>query len=204
MDIGKLADMVEVFEGLEDWRNAQQTRRRLSEVLTVAVCAVLSGADCRRNRHAQARLPGDEGADLRVMAMLAFEGLDVLGQAEHALHHGFEARCAFGVGSTVDHQCGFCSLRLEVHLQARWTAVPDQALAQGRVTRRLGDCMRVASVEGENVAGSVGGRQRNGAGKHRVDRGLPPGCEARRAGRQSLHDHPVQPATFARAACSFR
>lgn len=45
MDIGKLADMVEVFEGLEDWRNAQQTRHRLSELLTVAVCAVLSGAD---------------------------------------------------------------------------------------------------------------------------------------------------------------
>ena len=33
MDIGKLADMVEVFEGLEDWRNAQQTRHRLSELL---------------------------------------------------------------------------------------------------------------------------------------------------------------------------
>ena len=45
MDIGKLADMVEVFEGLEDWRNAQQTQHRLSELLTVAVCAVLSGAD---------------------------------------------------------------------------------------------------------------------------------------------------------------
>lgn len=45
MDIGKLADMVEVFEGLEDWRNAQQTRHSLSELLTVAVCAVLSGAD---------------------------------------------------------------------------------------------------------------------------------------------------------------
>ena len=40
MDIGKLADMVEVFEGLEDWRNVQQTRHRLSELLTVAVCAV--------------------------------------------------------------------------------------------------------------------------------------------------------------------
>jgi predicted transposase YbfD/YdcC len=37
--------MVEVFEGLEDWRNAQQTRHRLGELLTVAVCAVLSGAD---------------------------------------------------------------------------------------------------------------------------------------------------------------
>lgn len=45
MDTGKLAAMVEVFEGLEDWRNAQQTRHRLSELLTVAVCAVLSGAD---------------------------------------------------------------------------------------------------------------------------------------------------------------
>ncbi|PLX72885.1 MAG: ISAs1 family transposase [Azoarcus sp.] len=45
MDTGKLADMVEIFEGLEDWRSAQQTRHRLSEVLTVAVCAVLSGAD---------------------------------------------------------------------------------------------------------------------------------------------------------------
>lgn len=45
MDTGNLADMVEVFEGLEDWRNAQQTRHRLSELLTVAVCAVLSGAD---------------------------------------------------------------------------------------------------------------------------------------------------------------
>ncbi|MBT0964273.1 ISAs1 family transposase, partial [Denitromonas sp. IR12] len=37
--------LVEVFEGLEDWRNAQQTRHRLDELLTVAVCAVLSGAD---------------------------------------------------------------------------------------------------------------------------------------------------------------
>jgi len=45
MDTAKLAGMVEVFEGLEDWRNAQQTRHRLSELLTVAVCAVLSGAD---------------------------------------------------------------------------------------------------------------------------------------------------------------
>lgn len=45
MDTGKLADMVEVFEGIEDWRNAQQTRHRLSELLTGAVCAVLSGAD---------------------------------------------------------------------------------------------------------------------------------------------------------------
>src|SRR5574337_2231451 len=45
MDTGKLADMVEIFEGLADWRSAQQTRQRLSELLTVAVCAVLSGAD---------------------------------------------------------------------------------------------------------------------------------------------------------------
>jgi predicted transposase YbfD/YdcC len=45
METAKLAAMVEVFEGLEDWRNAQQTRHRLSELLTVAVCAVLSGAD---------------------------------------------------------------------------------------------------------------------------------------------------------------
>lgn len=45
METGKVAAMVEVFEGLEDWRNAQQTRHRLSELLTVAVCAVLSGAD---------------------------------------------------------------------------------------------------------------------------------------------------------------
>jgi len=33
--MGKLMDMVEVFEGLEDWRNAQQTRHRLSELLTI-------------------------------------------------------------------------------------------------------------------------------------------------------------------------
>jgi predicted transposase YbfD/YdcC len=45
MDANKLVAMVEVFEGLEDWRSAQQTRHVLSEVLTVAVCAVLSGAD---------------------------------------------------------------------------------------------------------------------------------------------------------------
>lgn len=45
METDKLAAMVEVFEGLEDWRNAQQTRHRLSELLMVAVCAVLSGAD---------------------------------------------------------------------------------------------------------------------------------------------------------------
>lgn len=37
--------LVEVFEGLEDWRNAQQRRHRLDELLTMAVCAVLSGAD---------------------------------------------------------------------------------------------------------------------------------------------------------------
>ena len=45
MEAHKMAAMVEVFEGLEDWRNVQQTRHRLSELLTVAVCAVLSGAD---------------------------------------------------------------------------------------------------------------------------------------------------------------
>ncbi|MCM8567719.1 ISAs1 family transposase [Thauera linaloolentis] len=45
MDTGKLAGMVEIFEGLEDWRSTQQTRHRLSELLTVTVCAVLSGAD---------------------------------------------------------------------------------------------------------------------------------------------------------------
>ena len=45
MEADKLVALVEVFEGLEDWRNAQQTRHRLDELLTVAVCAVLSGAD---------------------------------------------------------------------------------------------------------------------------------------------------------------
>ncbi len=45
METGKLMDMVEVSEGLDDWRSAQQTRHRLSEILTIAVCAVLSGAD---------------------------------------------------------------------------------------------------------------------------------------------------------------
>ena len=45
METDKLLALVEVFEGLEDWRNAQQTRHRLGELLTVAVCAVLSGAD---------------------------------------------------------------------------------------------------------------------------------------------------------------
>ncbi|MBT0964220.1 transposase family protein, partial [Denitromonas iodatirespirans] len=44
MEADKLMALVEVFEGLEDWRNAQQTRHRLDELLTVAVCAVLSGA----------------------------------------------------------------------------------------------------------------------------------------------------------------
>lgn len=45
MEIGKLAPLVEVFEGLADRRNPRQTRHLLSELLTVAVCAVLSGAD---------------------------------------------------------------------------------------------------------------------------------------------------------------
>ena len=45
METDKLLALVEVFEGLEDWRSAQQTRHRLGELLTVAVCAVLSGAD---------------------------------------------------------------------------------------------------------------------------------------------------------------
>lgn len=36
MDTGKLADMVEIFEGLEDWRGTQQTRHRLSELLSKA------------------------------------------------------------------------------------------------------------------------------------------------------------------------
>lgn len=45
MDTGRLATMIEAFEGLKDWRNAQQTQHRLSELFTVAVCAVLSGAD---------------------------------------------------------------------------------------------------------------------------------------------------------------
>lgn len=45
METEELAAMVDVFKGLEDWHSAQQTRHRLGELLTVAVCAVLSGAD---------------------------------------------------------------------------------------------------------------------------------------------------------------
>ena len=41
MEAGKLIGMVKVFEGLEDWRNAQPTRRRLSELLTIAVSSAL-------------------------------------------------------------------------------------------------------------------------------------------------------------------
>lgn len=41
----KLAPLVEVFEGIADWRNPRQTRHQLAEVLTVAVCAMLCGAD---------------------------------------------------------------------------------------------------------------------------------------------------------------
>jgi predicted transposase YbfD/YdcC len=78
MDIGKLADMVEVFEGLEDWRNAQQTRHRLSELLTVAVCAVLSGADDFEevSQWGQAKLPwlrGFLGLDYGVASPDTFE-----------------------------------------------------------------------------------------------------------------------------------
>jgi predicted transposase YbfD/YdcC len=45
METGKLVPLVELFEGIADWRSPRQTRHQLSEVLTVAVCAVLSGAD---------------------------------------------------------------------------------------------------------------------------------------------------------------
>lgn len=59
MHTGNLADMVEIFEGLEHWRSTQQTRHRLSEWLTVAVCAVLSGADDFEeiSQWGQAKLP---------------------------------------------------------------------------------------------------------------------------------------------------
>jgi len=42
---GMPMNIIEVFEEFEDWRNAQQMRHSLSELLTVAVCTVLSGAD---------------------------------------------------------------------------------------------------------------------------------------------------------------
>lgn len=45
METGKLLPLVEVFEGIADWRNPRQTRHQLSELLTVAVCAMLCGAD---------------------------------------------------------------------------------------------------------------------------------------------------------------
>lgn len=45
MGTDKLLDIVVVFEGLEDWRRAQQSPHRLSEMLTIEVCVVLSGAD---------------------------------------------------------------------------------------------------------------------------------------------------------------
>ena len=45
MEIGKLVPLVEVFEGIADWRSPRQTRHQLAELLTVAVCAVLCGAD---------------------------------------------------------------------------------------------------------------------------------------------------------------
>ena len=37
MEAHKLVALVEVFEGLEDWRTAQQTRHRLDELLPVPV-----------------------------------------------------------------------------------------------------------------------------------------------------------------------
>lgn len=40
-----MAPLVELFEGIADWRNPRQTRHLLPEVLTVAVCGVLCGAD---------------------------------------------------------------------------------------------------------------------------------------------------------------
>lgn len=45
METGKLSPLVELFEGIADWRNPRQTRHQLPEVRTVAVCAVLCGAD---------------------------------------------------------------------------------------------------------------------------------------------------------------
>lgn len=45
METAKLGAMVEVFEGLGDWCNAQETRHHLGELFTVAVCAALNGAD---------------------------------------------------------------------------------------------------------------------------------------------------------------
>ena len=59
----------------------------------------------RRERHAQARLAGDQRAHLRVVAMPVFEGFDVLGQTQHALHHGFETRRAPRAGRAVYRQC---------------------------------------------------------------------------------------------------
>lgn len=36
---------VEIFEGIQDWRSRQQTRHKLAEILAVAICAMISGAD---------------------------------------------------------------------------------------------------------------------------------------------------------------
>ena len=55
METEKLAAMVEVFVGLEDWRSAQQTRHRLSELFTVAVW----GAE--RGRRLRGDLPVGQG-----------------------------------------------------------------------------------------------------------------------------------------------
>ena len=37
--------LVEVFEGIQDWRGRKQTRHKLAEILAVAISAMISGAD---------------------------------------------------------------------------------------------------------------------------------------------------------------
>lgn len=109
METDKLVALVEVFEGLEDWRSAQQTRHRLGELLTVAVCAVLSGAD-------------------------DFEDISQWGQAKLEWLRGF-LKLDYGIASTDTFERVFALLdpKSFEHAFRRWVGMVIPALGHEQV-----------------------------------------------------------------------
>ena len=109
-----------------------------------------------RGGHAQAGLARQQGAELRVMAVGLLEGFDVLLQAQHALHHGFECRLPpcwrriFG-GRGLQVHVGVDRIAMEVQAKRGGTAMPDQALAQAVFGDLLGHGLGVTAMEGQDV-----------------------------------------------------
>jgi len=118
METEKLAPLMELFESISDWRNPRQTRHQLSEVLTVAVCAVLCGAD-------------------------DFEGISQWGGSQLDWLRGFMT-LEFGVASPDTFERVFAVLNPK-HFEAvfrRWVSGTIPALEAGQVVAIDGKCSR--------------------------------------------------------------